>query len=354
VSASSTSSASTPARPDPGRLTDAGPLKDGPGIRTKSSEPRVVEARGIFRRFGAKTALAGLDLAASSGEIHALLGPNGAGKTTLLRILTGLVRPDEGSATILGIDTWESPRSLRSRVGLVPSGDRSLYLRISGFENLVFFGRMHGMRRREAARRARDLIEVVGLAEAAHRRTGFYSHGMQKRLSIARALLTEPSVLLVDEATHDLDPEGAARVRGLVQGVAERGAAVVWATQRVEEIRGFCEQVTLLDEGRVRFQGTVPQLVARSVPRRYLLRLRNGSATGRELGPVLRRAVDRHGTIGPAVGGDEHDFLLALEDDAVLGEALAALHEARVQVLACREERSDIETAFLDLTGERQ
>jgi len=293
-----------------------------------------------------------VSLSVGAGEIHSLLGPNGAGKTTLLRILTGLVRPDEGAGLVLGVDTWDSPHWLRGRVGLVPSGDRSLYLRISGYENLLFFGRMQGMRRKEASGRARELLKLVGLAEAADRRTGFYSHGMQKRLSIARALLTDPSVLLVDEATHDLDPEGAARVRALVRDAAERGAAIVWATQRLEEIRGFCDHVTLLRLGEVAFQGTVPQLVALSIPRRYLLRVRNGDATGRALEPVVSRAVSAHGTMSPAAGGDEHDFLLALEEDAVLGEALVALHDAHVQVLACREERSDIETAFLDLTGE--
>ena len=185
----------------------------------------VVEACAVSRRFGERVALDGVSLAVGEGRIEALLGPNGAGKTTLVRVLTGLVKPDAGEARVLGVDTWECPRELRARMGLVPSGDRSLYLRISGLENLIFFGRLQGMSKRQATARAYEVLELVGLADAVRLRSGFYSHGMQKRLSIARALLTEPSVLLIDEATHDLDPEAAARMRELVRGLADRCAA---------------------------------------------------------------------------------------------------------------------------------
>jgi len=282
----------------------------------------------------------------------ALLGPNGAGKTTLVRVLTGLVKPDAGTARVLGIETWDCPRELRAAMGLVPSGDRSLYLRISGLENLVFFGRLNGMSRREATARGRELLEIVGLADSARLRSGFYSHGMQKRLSIARALLTRPRVLLIDEATHDLDPAAASAVRDLVRGIADEGAAVLWATQRIEEIRGFADGVTLLREGQAVFQGTVSQLIALAVPRRYVLRLRNGyDSAGQALEPLVRDAVGGRAEIASAEDGDPQDYLLHLAEDAVLGEVLASLTAANVDVLACREERSEIENAYLNLAG---
>jgi ABC-type multidrug transport system ATPase subunit len=305
----------------------------------------------VSRSFGERVALDGVSLAVEGGRIEALLGPNGAGKTTLVRVLTGLVKPDAGEARVLGIDTWECPRELRARMGLVPSGDRSLYLRISGFENLLFFGRLHGMSKRQATARAWEVLELVDLTEAAKLRSAFYSHGMQKRLSIARALLTEPSVLLIDEATHDLDPEAAARIRELVRGLADGGAAVVWATQRIEEIRGFADGVTLLREGQAAFQGTVSQLIALAAPRRYVLRLRNGRAEGAELEPLLRGIVADGGTIASADDGDPEDFVLHLTEDAVLGEVLAALTAGGVDVLGCREEVSEIENAYLNLAG---
>jgi ABC-2 type transport system ATP-binding protein len=222
----------------------------------------ALEVRGLRRRFDRRLALDGVDFVVPAGEIHALLGPNGAGKTTLLRTISGLVAPTEGRVSVFGADVTAGTRARRGHVGLVPSGDRTFYLRISGLENLIFFARLQGLPRRMAAARAREALDAVGLADAARRNVGTYSHGMQKRLSIARALLTEPLVLLVDEATHDLDPEGADRVRSLVAERAAAGAAVVWATQRVEEISGFAHRVTLLSAGRVRFTGSVVELLA--------------------------------------------------------------------------------------------
>ena len=338
-SVTSTSSASTPAR----RRPLSGPAAPSPAAAA------VVEADTVSRRFGQRVALDGVSLAVDGGRIEALLGPNGAGKTTLVRVLTGLVKPDAGRARVLGVDTWECPRELRARMGLVPSGDRSLYLRISGLENLVFFGRLHGMSKRDAIARAWELLELVDLTDAARLRSGFYSHGMQKRLSIARALLTQPSVLLIDEATHDLDPEAAARMRELVRRLADEGAAVVWATQRIEEIRGFADRVTLLREGQVAFQGTVSQLIAVAAPRRYVLRLRNGRAAGAELEPLLRAAVGKGTTIAAADDGDPDDFVLHLAESEVLGSVLAALTADGIEVLGCREEVSEIENAYLNL-----
>jgi ABC-2 type transport system ATP-binding protein len=225
----------------------------------------AVEVNDLRRRFGAVEALCGVSLEVEAGEVHALLGPNGAGKTTLMRVLSGLVEPSGGSAYVLDRPAGRS-RELRERIDLVPSGDRSFYLRLSGLENLAFFARMHGLRRRAARERAAELLDAVGLSESAQRPVNTYSHGMQKRLSFARALLHGPSVLLVDEATHDLDPAAAATVRELIAACAERGAAVLWATQRLDELRGFADRVTLLSGGVAAFDGTVEALAARAVP----------------------------------------------------------------------------------------
>jgi ABC-2 type transport system ATP-binding protein len=230
------------------------------------AEALAIDVRGLERRFGALTALAGIDLTVRPGEIHALLGPNGAGKTTLLRTLAGLVEPTAGSVHVVGIDASKGPRRLRGRVGLVPSSDRSAYQRISGAENLAFFARLHGMRKKAAFARSREVLEDVGLGDKADVPVGQWSHGMQQRLSVARALLTDPPVLLIDEATHDLDPAAAATVRGLVAARAESGTAILWATQRLDELRGFATEVTLMAAGSAAFNGTVEALAARAVP----------------------------------------------------------------------------------------
>jgi ABC-2 type transport system ATP-binding protein len=313
--------------------------------------PPAIEARGLVRAFGAHIALHQVSLSVQPGEIHALLGPNGAGKTTLLRILSGLTTPTDGRVRVLGRDASLAERSMRAQIGLVPSGDRTLYLRLSGLENLAFFARLHGMRRRRAVETAERLLAYVGLTDAARKPVGTYSHGMQKRLSVARALLMSPPVLLVDEATHDLDPQGAAGVRRLVANLARHGTAVVWATQRIDEIRGFADRVTLLGEGEVRFTGSVPELIATTDPRSFVLQLRHngfGDATRR-----VSRMVSDHWTIarmGPGEGEADH-YLLSLDNGSVLGDAISALQEAGVSVVACHRERSEIEEAFVTLSG---
>jgi ABC-2 type transport system ATP-binding protein len=319
-----------------------------------SSEERslseAIEARDVSRRFGAKLALDHVSLRVNRGEIGALLGPNGAGKTTLLRILSGLLDPHEGSVFVLGQDVRRSPRALRQRLGLVPSGDRSFYLRLSGIENLAFFARLHGLSRRRAARRALEVLDAVGLGGAERERVGVYSHGMQKRLSVARALLMEPDVLLIDEATHDLDPEGGKQVRELVAALARGGSAVLWTTQRLDEIRAFADSVTLISGGGVRFAGSVPELMSHALPQRYFLRVRNGALDSRELEPSLQAALGPIGTIR-ATAGENHDhFILALEEHTPLGDALRSLLAADVQIYACREEQSQVEDAFIRLT----
>jgi ABC-2 type transport system ATP-binding protein len=314
-----------------------------PGTNAMTS---AVDVRNVSRRFGSKLALNGVSLRVAPGTVHALLGPNGAGKTTLLRILTTLVSPTDGDVALLG--QRPGGRALKSRIGFIPSGDRSFYLRLSGRENLAFFARLHGLRRGEALERADHALESVRLADAARLRVGSYSHGMQKRLSIARALLTSPEVLLVDEATHDLDPEGGHIVRGLVAELAAAGTAVLWTTQRIDEIRSFADRVTLLREGEVCFSGTVPELMAHAIPRRYLLRIQNGGPPSPELTAQLQAALAERGTI--AAHGGLDNYVLALAEDAVLGDAITALTSADVDVLTCHQERSEIEEAFLHLT----
>ena len=315
-----------------------------------AADDGAVHLRHLRRTFGTKVALDDVSLSIRRGEIHALLGPNGAGKTTLIRVLTGLTTPHAGEITVFGhLDRSPSSRQLRGSIGFVPSGDRSFYLRISGIENLLFFGRLHGMRKKRALARAWECLRAVDLEDAADRMVGVYSHGMQKRLSFARAILTNPPLLLVDEATHDLDPEASLRIQDLAKRAADAGGAVLWATQRLDEIRSFAHRVTLLHEGRTRYQGSVPDLLAMTVTRRFLLQL---DRTELASGAVFEKATVALGDDGSLLPGGEDagHALLELADGVPLGKGIAALADAGISVLACREERSAMEAAFLHLT----
>ena len=315
--------------------------------------PPAIEIRNVSRRFGDHVALRDVSISVPHGGIHALLGPNGAGKTTLMRTWTGLLDPSSGEVRIEGrpLPTLGYRRH-RKLFGLVPSGDRSLYLRISGLENLVFFARLYGLARRQAVERAWECLDAVGLREAARKPVGLYSHGMQKRLSVARAMLTRPPVLLVDEATHDLDPEGARRVQDLVAESARNGAAVLWATQRLDEIRGFADRVTVLDRGEVRFSGSVAKLTAQASSCRYVLQLRFAAAGRIDLHEAASRALTSLASVSPVDEGDETHCVVSLHETVVLSDAVGALSAAGIQVLDCREERSAIERAFLNVVGD--
>jgi ABC-2 type transport system ATP-binding protein len=323
------------------------PVDPGQSLLRALPPPASIEASGVTRRFGDKLALADVSLAVPPGEVHALLGPNGAGKTTLLRTLTGLLAPTAGSVRVMGLDASRGDRLVRALIGFVPSGDRTFYLRLSGLENLRFFARLHGVPRREARRRALDALDRVGLADSARLAVSAYSHGMQKRLSIARALLTNPSVMLVDEATHDLDSEASAGVREVFEQLAQTGTAVLWTTQRIDEIRGFAQRVTVLGDGSVRFAGSVGDLIGLAQARRFVLRA--GSTTARADQSRLDEALAGAATIKAIEDGR---WLLSLRGDTRLGDAIRDLSAAGIAVLDCYRERSEIEEALVALSRE--
>lgn len=324
-------------------------LEHPTSLRREEQPPLLVSAHSVTREFGSRVVLQGVSLDIAPGEIHALLGPNGAGKTTLLRILAGLLARSGGDLRVAGVDPSHGARDFRRLIGLVPPTDRSFYMRISGLENLVFFGRLHGLRRRAARARALDLLAKVGLDDAAGLRVASYSQGMQKRLAVARALLTDPRVLLVDEATHDLDPMGASAVRRLVRELAEHGTAVLWATQRLDEIVGFADRVTLLRDGVCGFSGPVHDFAGLAGSRRYVVRLRRGDGS-RLRESDAAEAIGAAGAIARTRDGSHEYFLLDVADGVALGDALARLAAADAELLSCERERSQVEEAFLLLT----
>jgi ABC-2 type transport system ATP-binding protein len=178
-------------------------------------------------------ALRGVDLQVAGGEVVGLVGPNGAGKTTLLKIISTLLQPTTGRVLVDGYDPSHDARAVRDRIGLVLADDRALYWRLTGRENLEFFGVMHGLTRRDARARAGILLDQVGLASRDKLVFG-YSSGMRARLSLARALLARPPLLLLDEPTRALDPIACAAVAGMIRDLADEGIAVLLSSHRLD------------------------------------------------------------------------------------------------------------------------
>ena len=215
----------------------------------------AIEVEGVRKSFGAVDALRGVSLSVASGEIVALLGPNGAGKSTLLRIIATLITPDHGSVRIGGHDAVAEPLAARASFGLMLGEERSLFWRLSGRQNLDFFGALQGLGREEAAQRTSALLDRFGLGHVADKRCGEYSTGMRARLGLARALIAEPPVLLLDEPARSLDPVAAADLRGVLRSLAgESGTAVLYATHDLHDAAEVAARTIGLGAGRVAFE----------------------------------------------------------------------------------------------------
>jgi ABC-2 type transport system ATP-binding protein len=200
-------------------------------------------------------ALRDVSVSVAAGEVAALVGPNGAGKTTLIKIISTLLEPSSGSVHAAGVDVGANPLQARQRLGLVLSDDRGLYWRLSGRRNLEFFGVLAGLSPTEAASRATEVLRRVGLDDADKLVFG-YSSGMRTRLNVARALLAEPRLLVLDEPTRSLDPIASDAVWQLIRELADAGKAVVVSTHDIRAVLSWCDRVIVLVDGRLR--GTWP------------------------------------------------------------------------------------------------
>ncbi|HMS88478.1 MAG TPA: ATP-binding cassette domain-containing protein [Acidimicrobiales bacterium] len=214
----------------------------------------AIEAHGIVKRYGTKTALTGIDLAVPSGTVTSVLGPNGAGKTTAVRILTTLSQPDEGSAVVAGFDVATHPTEVRRRIGLTAQ-DTTVDGLLTGRQNLVMIGELHHLGRSVAQRRAGELLEEFSLSDAADRVVSGYSGGMRRRLDIAATLVADPEVLFLDEPTTGLDPRARNELWDVLDTLVGRGATILLTTQYLEEADRLADDIVVVDHGRIIAQG---------------------------------------------------------------------------------------------------
>mgnify|MGYP001770731307 FL=1 len=210
----------------------------------------------IRRRKIIVEALRGVSFRVRWGEVYGLLGPNGAGKTTTVKILATLLIPDDGYAAIDGHDVVKEASMVRRIIGLVLYPDKGFYSRLSGYENLVYFGRLYGLSKSVAEVRARELMRLVGLEDAMNRPYEEYSLGMRARLAIARALIHDPPVIFLDEPTIGLDPISAREVRDLVRRLRREGKAILFTSHNLWEVEEVCDRVGIISNGRMIIEGS--------------------------------------------------------------------------------------------------
>ncbi len=307
-----------------------------------AAEP-AVEASGLEKSFGNVKVLAGVDLTVARASRYALLGPNGAGKTTTVRILSALTRPDAGRARVAGCDVVGDRHRLRHRISLTGQ-----YAALDGLqtgeENLRLVGRLSGLSPRQARRRAAELLERFGLVDAARRRVAAYSGGMMRRLDLAASLVTEPSVIFLDEPTTGLDLPGRLVLWQVITELSRSGVTVFLTTQYLEEADQLADRIAVIDAGRVVAEGTPADLKAQVAAQRLELRLTGAGA----FDEVARAAGDR------VVHADRSDLIIGVATDGSAAQVRALLDEldpGRSAVQAFSVRSASLDDVFLALTG---
>lgn len=306
----------------------------------------AIEAKGLLKRYKEVVALGGVDLKVPKGTVLGLLGPNGAGKTTTVRVLTTLLKPDEGEALVAGIDVRHHPRAVRRKIGL--SGQYAAvdeYL--TGYENLEMIGRLYHLGRKKSQARARELLEQFRLNDAANRPTKGYSGGMRRRLDLAGALVADPEVLFLDEPTTGLDPQGRLDMWGVISDLVAGGTTLLLTTQYLEEADRLADNIVVIDHGKIIAEGTADQLKAQVGGERLEITVSESVQMDRAveiLNPLATGAIvrDEHtrGLLAPVTGGA-----------AVLTEALRQLDGAGIAVDDVGLRRPTLDDVFLSLTG---
>jgi ABC-2 type transport system ATP-binding protein len=233
-------------------------LEYGRARRPAGGGPAIA-VRGLRKSFGTKEAVAGIDLNIAAGSLAGLVGPNGAGKTTTLSMMTGLLRPDGGVITVNGLDVWEDPPAAKAIMGVVPAEVR-LFERLSGAELLEYSGRLRGLPAGEARSRAVQLLDVLDLAEDAHRLVADYSTGMRKKAALGCALIHNPAVLFLDEPLEGVDPVSADVIRRLLTRFTASGSTVLFSSHVMELVEQICDHVSIIDKGKIVATGTTDEV----------------------------------------------------------------------------------------------
>jgi oleandomycin transport system ATP-binding protein len=309
----------------------------------------AIQTAGVVKTFGEVTALDRVDLMVGLGTLAALLGPNGAGKTTLVRIIATLSRPDAGRVRVLGYDVAAQPAQVRARIGLTGQY-AGLDEALRGRDNLVLIGRLAGLRRRQAYRRAAELAATFGLADAMDRAVRTYSGGMRRRLDLAASLMTRPALLVLDEPTAGLDPAGRQQMWAVLAELRAAGTTMLLTTQYLEEADRFADVVHVLHRGRIIASGTASQLKARAGSQVAEIRLDDPAAA-----PAAARALARQLSLPPGEirteAGTGRLTLTAHDGTATVLAVAAALQAAGITVADLGLRQPSLDEAFLALTA---
>ena len=332
---------------DTGNQAGAASSALGPAVRPTTDEPMTlaIETSALVKHFGATRAVDGIDLRVDRGSVYGLLGPNGAGKTTTIRVLSTLLRPDGGSARVLGLDVARDPGEVRKKVSLTgqfASVDEDL----TGHENLVLVSRLFGYGWKAARARADELLDAFDLSESAAKQVRAYSGGMRRRLDVAASLVVTPELLFLDEPTTGLDPRSRNQVWDIVRSISAGGTTVLLTTQYLEEADRLADRLAVIDHGRLIAEGTSRELKSSVGSNTLHVRLDDASRLT-DAERILRQVLGA----GVHNGADAYTLTARVDGGGRVPEALAALASFGVAVAELTLGQPTLDDVFFALTG---
>ena len=304
----------------------------------------AIQVQDLHRSFGKNRAVEGVSFDVLRGEIFSLLGPNGAGKTTLISMLSCLLKPDSGDALVMGHSISAEPQLVKASIGVVPQ-EVALYSDLSARENLLFWGKMQGMRGARLAGRVDDVLDVIGLSDRHKERVSTYSGGMKRRVNIAVALLHRPALVIMDEPTVGIDPQSRRSILDNVKQLRDQGMTVLYTTHYMEEAQELSDHVGIMDRGKLVAVGTQRELV-RSVGELNRIQLRLSEATESFL--ETWKMIEG---INDVTSNDGIVTVLAADSNRALPRLFESAAGAGVRIVSVDIQEPNLEAVFLRLTG---
>jgi len=304
----------------------------------------TIEVKELRKRFGEVEALRGVSLNVQPGELFGFLGHNGAGKTTTINLLTGLAKPDSGTIRIAGVECTKNPKPAQHLIGVVPD-ESNLYPELTGFENLCFCASLYAMRKNERRSRARELLDMFGLADAGGRKFEGYSKGMKRRLTIAAGIIHRPPILFLDEPTTGIDVASARHIRQLIDRLHRGGTTIFLTTHYIEEAERLCNRIAFIVAGRIVQIDTIANLM-QPIQERYKVLISvsdSGTAICRDLALAFFPLDFQEVSSG--------QIRVESENPIRVGPLVRFLEEKGIEVAEARKVQPSLEDVFVKITG---
>jgi len=305
----------------------------------------MLSIHDLKKSYHRKQVVGGISLEVGRGEAFGLLGPNGAGKSTTISMICGLLPYDEGDIQIAGLSVKDKPKAVKQKVGIVPQ-DIALYPTMSALDNLIFWGRMYGLKGRKVKERAFEVLQIVGLEDKAKDKIETFSGGMKRRINIGAALMHEPELLIMDEPTVGIDPQSRNHILETVKKLNKVGMTVIYTSHYMEEVEFLCERIAIMDHGKVIASGSKTELCSR---------LSGGTVLRMTAEPVTEAFVAELETLAgveqATIQSETELSLLLNEAESPLAEVIQTAVRSGVNIMELQREEANLESLFLKLTG---